>query len=109
LSLQQLEALKAIYAGPKDTKTNSSVYPGFSLGSERELLAQETLLYKEYAAPLLQNLIFHNLSYDIDTFSFEHDVAKVDAVAGPLIDEIGVDLSAFQRHGGKMIVTQGMP
>ncbi|KAJ5438709.1 uncharacterized protein N7458_009707 [Penicillium daleae] len=107
LSLRQLEALKAIYAGPKNTKTNSSVYPGFSLGSERELLAQETLLYKEYAAPLLQNLIFHNLSYDIDTFSFEHDVAKVDAVAGPLIDEIGVDLSAFQRHGGKMIVTQG--
>jgi hypothetical protein len=31
----------------------------------------------------------------------------IDEVAGPLIDEIGVDLSAFRRHGGKMIVTQG--
>ncbi|GLI78677.1 hypothetical protein PoHVEF18_006998 [Penicillium ochrochloron] len=90
-----------------DKRTNTTVYPGFSLGSERELLAQETSLYKAYAAPLLQNLIFHNLSYDIDTFSFERDVAQVDAIAGPLIDEIGVDLSAFQRRGGKMVVTQG--
>lgn len=102
-----MEALKAIYAGPMDKRTNTTVYPGFSLGSERELLAQETSLYKAYAAPLLQNLIFHNLSYDIDTFSFERDVAQVDAIAGPLIDEIGVDLSAFQRRGGKMVVTQG--
>lgn len=107
LSPKQLEALKAIYAGPTDKRTNTTVYPGFSLGSERELLAQETLLYKAYAAPLLQNLIFHNLSYDIDSFSFERDVAQIDAIAGPLIDEIGVDLSAFQRRGGKMIVTQG--
>ncbi|KAJ5896225.1 uncharacterized protein N7473_005624 [Penicillium subrubescens] len=107
LGPKQLEALKAIYAGPMDKRTNTTVYPGFSLGSERELLAQETLLYKAYAAPLLQNLIFHNLSYDIDTFSFERDVAQVDAIAGPLIDEIGVDLGAFQRRGGKMVVTQG--
>ncbi|OKO95582.1 hypothetical protein PENSUB_11094 [Penicillium subrubescens] len=106
LGPKQLEALKAIYAGPMDKRTNTTVYPGFSLGSERELLAQETLLYKAYAAPLLQNLIFHNLSYDIDTFSFERDVAQVDAIAGPLIDEIGVDLGAFQRRGGKMVVTQ---
>ncbi|GFF58716.1 uncharacterized protein XCC2094 [Aspergillus udagawae] len=103
----QLESLKAIYAGPMDTTTNTTIYPGFSLGSERELLAQETSLYEAFAAPVLQNLVFHNLSYDIDTFSFGLDVAKVDEVAGPLIDEIGVDLSAFRRHGGKMIVTQG--
>jgi hypothetical protein len=103
----QLESLKAIYAGPMDTTTNRTIYPGFSLGSERELLAQETSLYEAFAAPVLQNLVFHNLSYDIDTFSFGLDVAKVDEVAGPLIDEIGVDLSAFRRHGGKMIVTQG--
>lgn len=90
-----------------DTRTNTYVYPGFSLGSERELLVQETSLYKEYAAPLLQNLVFNNLSYDIDTFNYEQDVARVDAVASSLIDEIGVDLSAFQRRGGKMVVTQG--
>ena len=90
-----------------NTRTNTSIYPGFSLGSERELLEQETWLYKEYSAPLLQNLVFNNLSYDIDTFDYDRDVAKVDAVASPLIDEIGVDLSAFQRHGGKMVVTQG--
>lgn len=70
-------------------------------------MAQEALLYKEFAAPLLQNLVFHNLSYDIDTFNYERDVARVDGVASPLIDEIGVDLSTFQRRGGKMVVTQG--
>lgn len=70
-------------------------------------MLQETSLYINYTTPILQNLVLHNLSYDVDTFDFGQDVAKVDTVASPLIDEIGTDLSAFQKHGGKMIVTQG--
>lgn len=68
---------------------------------------QETALYLDYAAPILQNLVFHNLSYEIETFDFDRDVVKVKKEASSLIDEIAPDLNAFQRHGGKMIVTQG--
>lgn len=107
LSAAQFHALSAFYAGPRDPKTNQTTYPGFSFGSEREWMMQETSLYIAYTTPILQNLVFRNLSYDVNTFDFGQDVAKVNAVASPLIDEIGVDLSAFQRHGGKMIVTQG--
>ncbi|KAJ5112429.1 hypothetical protein N7532_000474 [Penicillium argentinense] len=107
LSPKQLEALKAFYAGPQNPRTHAKIYPGFSLGSEREWLMQETSLYLDYAAPLLQNLVYHNLSYDIDTFDFDRDVAKVNFAAGPFIDETSVDLTSFRQRGGKMIVTQG--
>lgn len=70
-------------------------------------MMQETSLYVNYTTPILQNLVFHNLSYNVDTFDFGQDVAKVNNVASPPIDEIGIDLSAFRKHGGKMIVTQG--
>lgn len=70
-------------------------------------MLQETSLYLAYAAPLLQNLVFHNLSYEVDSFDFDKDVARVDSLASPLIDEIASDLDAFRLRGGKMIVTQG--
>jgi feruloyl esterase len=107
LTPQQFKTLNAIYGGPSDPTTNQSIYPGFSLGSEREWMLQETSLYINYTTPILQNLVFRNLSYDVDTFDFGQDVARVNNVASPLIDEIGIDLSAYQKHRGKMIVTQG--
>lgn len=70
-------------------------------------MLQETSLYVQYAAPLLQNLVFNNLSYDIESFDFDGDVAKVNKAASHLIDSVGYDLGAFRSHGGKMIVSQG--
>ncbi|KAJ5408027.1 hypothetical protein N7509_001910 [Penicillium cosmopolitanum] len=107
LSPKQIQSLKSIYAGPRNPRTGAIIYPGFEFGSERELMLQETSLYLAYAAPLLQNLVFHNLSYEVDTFDFDKDVAKVNSLASPLIDEISSDLDAFRLRGGKMIVTQG--
>lgn len=70
-------------------------------------MLQETNLYLAYAAPLLQNLVFHNLSYAVNSFDFDKDVARVNNLASPLIDEIASDFDAFRLRGGKMIVTQG--
>jgi hypothetical protein len=107
LSPKQIQSLKAIYAGPRNSRTKAKIYPGFEFGSERELMLQETYLYLDFAAPLLQNLVFHNLSYDVDTFNFDKDVARVNSMASPLIDGIAPDLDAFRMRGGRMIVTQG--
>ncbi|OGE50831.1 hypothetical protein PENARI_c015G04675 [Penicillium arizonense] len=107
LTQPQIKAIEAIYAGPTDSRNGDVIYPGYTLGSEKEWLLQETSLYLNYSTPILQNLVFNNMSFDISQFDFGADVDKVDAIASPLIDGISTDLSAFRKRGGKMIVTQG--
>ena len=77
------------------------IYPGYTLGSEKEWLLQETSLYLNYSTPILQNLVFNNVSFDVSQFDFGADVDKVDAIASPLIDGISTDLSAFRKRGGR--------
>ncbi|KAF2992971.1 hypothetical protein E8E13_000208 [Curvularia kusanoi] len=98
----QLATFQAFYDGP-----GPGVYPGFAKGSESMWLLQESLLYTAYAVPILQNLIFRNLSYEYTTFDFETDVKIVDEVAGPLITATSSELAAFKARGGKLIATQG--
>jgi feruloyl esterase len=107
LTESQLVAVKEIYAGPVRSDNGSQLYPGFSFGSENEWLLQEGVLADAFSIPILQNLVYDNLSYDSNTFNWASDVQDVDARAGRLIDEISPDLSAFHKRGGRMLTTQG--
>lgn len=107
LTNAQLVAAKAIYAGPKDVRTNKEVYPGFVVGSESSWLQQEGTLATAYAIPLLQNLVFDNEVYNASTFNWGSDIDTVDERAGSLIDDISPDLASFEKSGSKMIITQG--
>lgn len=107
LTTAQVENAKLFYQGPVDSRTGESLYPGFAVGSEIEWDYQESELYLAYAVPIIQNLVFKNLSYDYTTFDWGSDVDSINTIASPLIDEISPDLSAYKNRGGKMIVTQG--
>jgi len=107
LTAAQVKAAQAVYAGPKNTVTGQEVYPGFVLGSESSWLLQETTLYEEYSELILKEVVFDNSNYNVSTFNFGSDVAKVDLTASPLIDSINPDLTLFEAHGGKLITTQG--
>ncbi|OAP58019.1 hypothetical protein AYL99_07109 [Fonsecaea erecta] len=105
---QQVATYNAFRQGPKEPDTGLQIYPGFDLGSESGWLAQETSLALAYAIPILQNLVFKNLTYDYQSFSFNStDVDHVNSNASPYIDEISPDLLGFRRRGAKMITTQG--
>jgi feruloyl esterase len=108
LTSSQISAAKSIYQGPvRSDNTSISLYPGFSPGSESNWLLQEGNLASAFSVPIMQNLVFNNLSYDAATFNWASDVAALDARAGTLIDEISNDLSTFRSCGGKMLVYQG--
>ncbi|KAI1867801.1 uncharacterized protein JN550_006942 [Neoarthrinium moseri] len=107
LTTEQMVALRRFYDGPHDSRDNSSLYPGFSFGSESEWMLQQEELANAFTIPILQNLVFDNLSYDATAFNWGSDVDVLDKKAGTFIDEISPDLSAFRANGGKMIVTQG--
>lgn len=108
LTPAQLAAAKAIYAGPKDARDGSAVYPGFTLGSETEWAqGQEGSLARAFSIPILQNLVYDNLSYDSNIFNWGSDIDDVDKNAGAFIDETSVNLTIFRNVGGKMLVSQG--
>lgn len=107
LTTVQLEAAKAIYAGPTSSINGTELYPGFSVGSEASWLSQEGSLANAFSIPILQNIVFDNLSYDFLEFNWGSDVRAVDDKVGRYIDEISTNLSAFKNKGGKMMVTQG--
>lgn len=106
LSTSQIAAFQKIYDGPRNT-TGHSLYPGFTFGSENELIQQTSgSLSNSFTASILQNVVFDNLSYDLNLFDWDADVALIDQRVGTLIDEISPDLSAFRARGGKLLVTQ---
>jgi hypothetical protein len=107
LTASQLEAAKAIYAGPVSSINGIELYPGFSVGSEASWLIQEGPLADAFSIPILQNMVFNNISYDFLEFDWGTNVEAVDANVGRYIDEISTDLSAFKDRGGKLLVTQG--
>lgn len=107
LTAGQLKAVKAFYQGPVRSDNGSQLYPGFSFGSENGWLLQEGVLADAFSIPILQNLVYDNLSYNSNTFNWASNVADVDSKAGTLIDEISANLSSFRNNGGKLLVTQG--
>lgn len=108
LTAAQLAAAKAIYAGPSSSIDGSSLYPGYAPSSESQWGQQQGGgLAKQYAQPLMANLVFNNQSWNYFDFNFGSDVETVRDKAGRYIDEIGPDFSAFEEFGGKMIATQG--
>lgn len=107
LSDLQIDAIKTIYAGPHDARTNASLYPGMGISSELGWTELLGVLAEKFSIPILQNLVMNNLSYDATTFNWASDVDLVNEKAGRFIDEVSPDLSAFRARGGKLIVTQG--
>lgn len=107
LTPEQLAAAKEIYAGPRHSKTNVSLYPGFDLGSESEWMFQQGRLSLSFSLPLLQNMVFNDLSYNGTAFDWAADVDALDEKVGSLIDAISPNLTSFKMNGGKLLVTQG--
>jgi hypothetical protein len=107
LTPAQLEAAKAIYEGPTSNLDGTELYPGFSVGSEASWLSQEGSLADAFSIPILQNMVFDNISYDALGFNWGSDVEAMDEKVGRYIDEISTDLSTFRNRGGKILVTQG--
>ncbi|EFQ25115.1 tannase and feruloyl esterase [Colletotrichum graminicola M1.001] len=107
LAPEQIVAAKEIYAGPRHSETNASLYPGFDLGTESEWMYQEGTLSLSFSLPLLQNMVFDDLSYNGSTFNWATDVDAMDEKVGSLIDAISPNLTSYQTKGGKLLVTQG--
>jgi feruloyl esterase len=108
LTSPQLDALKKIYAGPKNPRTGEQIFPGFAVGGE----ASWTNLVANLTATGLPNgyfanLVFEDPKWDFKTFNFDSDMAKADQKVGALGNATSVDYSEASRRGVKIIQYHG--
>jgi len=106
LTPAQLETVQAMYA-PAKTKSGNIVYPGMPLGGELGW----TRLYtpEPMGVPLgsYKYTLYQDANWDWKKFDLDRDVAAADEKYGSTLNAINPDLTAFQKHGGKLLMYHG--
>jgi feruloyl esterase len=108
LTQPQLEALKKIYAGPKNPRTGEKIFPGFMRGGEDGWGGLVTnLTASGLGNGYFANLVFENQNWDYKTFNFDSDMAYADLKIGVLGNAIDPDLKAARQRKIKIIQYHG--
>jgi feruloyl esterase len=115
LTTAQVSALKKIYGGPHDSKGNR-IGQGFEPGAETGTggwglwitgQAPAKSLQSTFASQALDNMVFDGATWDYKTFDFDRDMKTVNDRMAAVLNATNPDLSAFQKHGGKLILFHG--
>ncbi|MBY4896622.1 tannase/feruloyl esterase family alpha/beta hydrolase [Cupriavidus sp. AU9028] len=115
LTAEQVSALEAMYAGPRNPRTGEQVYPGWPKTSEALFtVGTNPVGWNTYwgtteptRADFWRYWVFDNPQWNWWTFDFDRDLAYADARVGTLVDQNSTDLSAFKASGGKLLVYNG--
>jgi feruloyl esterase len=135
LTAAQVESVKKIYDGPRDSK-GKSLFPGFPIGSEAPPQGWETWIDGATPAPFVRGagtvpafarldgtladtslefffndgyvryIAFDDPSFDLRNYDFDTVTAK-EQHAIELLVPAETDLSAFRARGGKLIMYHG--
>ena len=111
----QVAALRKMYAGAHRSDTGENIYPGWPVGSEWIEGAGGWQVYwanpqkpdEPQRVDYFRRWAFHDPAWDWWAFDWAKGVDAARTRLGPLVDAISNDLSAFRRHGGKLILYQG--
>ena len=104
LSAAQVDALENVYQGPRNPRTGEEIYPGLVRGSERGWgghTAGPNIF--STADQFFKFMVYNDPNWDFRTFDFDSDLAYTDEHFSQLLDAIDPDLSAFRKHGGKLL------
>src|SRR3954468_690814 len=116
LTAAQVDAVRKIYAGPRNPRTGARIYPGLERGSEAAggsvgaagswsilIGSPQTFL----GGDTWKYMVFKDPSWDFHTLDFDRDIALADRAVGPIINSTDPDLGDFKSLGGKMIIWHG--
>jgi feruloyl esterase len=115
----QLAAARKIYAGAVDPRTGRRILWGYSPGGEAETggwgvwisgaapgAGGHPLQYA-FGDNFYKYVVFADPDYPFPKLDFHADVAATDASFTAIFNAYDPDLSAFRRHGGKLIQYHG--
>lgn len=115
LTEAQIAALHKMYSGARRRDTGEQIYPGWPLGSEAIEGAGGWQVYwanpqkpdEPQRVDYFRRWAFNDPAWNWWTFDWAKGVDTARSKLGPLVDAVSSDLSAFRRHGGKLIIYQG--
>jgi len=116
LTAPQLEALRKVYAGPRDPHSGAQIFPGYPPGTEAgadgwaawiTAAPPEHAIQFSFANSFYGQAVFEQPNWDWRTLHFDADVAFADRKAGPILNSTNPDLRPFRAHGGKLIQYHG--
>lgn len=97
LTPEHAEALRKLFDGPKHAATGERIFNGVPFGSS--ISASHGHLY-------LFQWVFGK-DKKLDEINFGADIDTYTAALGPYLNAENADLSAFEKRGGKLIMTSG--
>jgi feruloyl esterase len=107
LTAPQVKTAREIYAGAKFAD-GSLIYPGLEPGSE---LAWNYMAGgpepTSIGTGFFQYMAFDNPKWDFRTFNADRDTRYADKKLGSIVNAIDPNLSAFESHGGKLVMYHG--
>lgn len=115
LTAPQLDALKKIYEGPKDSKGNS-LYPGFPTGVELGPGGWGSWILGAgpgksaqgaFGAQFFINFVYSKPTWTFQEFDVERETKAADEKMASIMNATDPNLSAFQKRGGKLILYHG--
>jgi feruloyl esterase len=116
LTAPQLEALKQIYAGPKNPRTGKQIFPGYPPGTENNPFGWSAWITPKDPSAAVQFMfgntyfgqaVLEQTDWSFRKLNFDSDVAFADRKAGVVVDSTNPDLRTFRDHGGKLIQYHG--
>lgn len=112
LTRVELDAVRAVYAGPKNPRTGEQIFPGWPLGSEgygpgpgdgwRNFLD----VPEPRRVGLFRYFVFNNPAWDLWSMDWDRDVAFTNRTVG-FLNATAHDLSSFRDRGGKIVMHTG--
>jgi Tannase and feruloyl esterase len=120
LTQPQVDALKKIYAGPKNPVTGKNISAGYEPGTEAEpgfpgiTFASYVFgagpgmsLDSMFSSSFYGAFVFEDPKWKFSQLNFDQDIATTEAKVGSILNASNPDLKAFRKHGGKLIQYHG--
>jgi hypothetical protein len=108
LTQPQIAALRAIYQGPRNPRTNQPIFPGFERGSEAMLSIQASGT-EPFPAVLsyFRDLVFMNPRWDFRTFDYDEDVSDALDAHSATVDIPSAGIDRYLASGRKLLLSHG--
>jgi feruloyl esterase len=112
LTAAELEALAAVYQGPRDPVTGAQILPGYPAGGEGVPGAWDLWItgskpqHGSFAGSFFRFFVFDDPNWSLESLDFHRDPGIANEKMAAELNSENPDLSAFQ-HGGRLILYHG--
>jgi feruloyl esterase len=120
LTQPQIDALKKIYGGPKNSRTGRQIGPGYMPGAEAEpgfpgiSLASYVFgagpgasLQAAFSSTFYGAFVFDDPTWNFARLNFDSDITLAEQKVGAILNASNPDLSVFKAAGGKLLHYHG--